>query len=119
MKNLLVDNSFPVLNSYSHIIPLVVGDATKCKVCGLCRSHVAASRSCAQRCYVTVSLIHWLLVSRNAAQAASDILLNKYSIYVQPINFPTVPRGTERLRITVSPFHTPEMMSEYVAASAA
>jgi 5-aminolevulinate synthase len=79
LRNLLDKNGIPHMNNPSHIVPVLVGDASKCK---------------------------WI----------SDLLLDNCGVYVQPINYPTVPKKTERLRITPTPLHSNEDIDHLVGA---
>ena len=79
LKQRMADAGLPVMQTASHIVPLMVGCPMK-------------------------------------AKKVSDILLAEYGVYVQPINYPTVPRGTERLRFTPGPAHSEAMMAELVSA---
>jgi 5-aminolevulinate synthase len=79
LRSNLLRAGLPAMRSRSHIVPVVVGDPTHCKM-------------------------------------IAHALLADYGIYVQPINYPTVARGTERLRFTPSPAHTDTMMDDLVGA---
>ncbi len=63
---------------------------------------------------MNVNLVPVMVGNSHHAYEICDILLNDYGIYIQAINYPTVERGTERLRIVPNPHHTPEMIDKLI-----
>ena len=64
----------------------------------------------------TTHIVPVLVGEAKRCKAMSDALLNDHNIYVQPINYPTVDVGTERLRFAPTPLHTDGMIEDLVAA---
>jgi 5-aminolevulinate synthase len=79
LKRRFVAAGLPIMHSESHILPLHIGEAARCR-------------------------------------AVSQRLLDEFAMYATPINYPTVPRGQERLRFTPGPFHTDAMMDKLIDA---
>lgn len=67
--------------------------------------------------YSSSHIIPLFIGEPKVTKLISDILLDRYRIYVQPINYPTVARGEERLRLSPSPLHTDEMIEKFVQSA--